>query len=166
MDGVMHTTSYGLSLPGGCLLAPPSSQQLLPNNLPLHCHHLLVPHLLSGQSTRAFLGLRWCSLPPNIFAKPRSPEQGMIIRVLKHCEPYHLFLAVWPQLLLCLLPACWFVLHAVVSLTLLYNSLSSMASCLLPESWQYHTVLFTKDKSTEISRLRLCWHISCEREVC
>lgn len=164
MDGAMHATLLlGLSLPGG------------------HLHHhyntyyqttclsiaitYLFSHLLSGQSTHAFLSFWWCSVPPNIFTKPHSPEQGVIICVPKQHEPYHLFLTVWPRLLLCLLLACWFVLHPMVSITLLHDSLSSMASRLLPESCQYHTVLF-KDKSSEISRLRLRWHISCEREVC
>lgn len=57
------------------------------------------------------------------------------------------------------------VLHAVAFITLSYNSLSSMASCLLPDSRQHHTGLFSKEKSTEISRFPLVTYQPLKRSL-
>lgn len=168
MDGVMHATlSLGAVFTGW----PPSSSTItttavvkqlaspLPSPTcspsPQWWEHACFPRPLMMLSSTKLLRKK-----PTALNRARSSASINSMSLTAYFSP------LWPRLLLCLLPACWFVLRAAVSSTLLRNSLSSMASCLLPESRQCQTVLFTEDKSTEISRLCLCWHISCEREVC
>lgn len=107
-------------------------------------------------------------LPPTIFSKPHSHDQvTAVVITLETARPLpHTSQLGDPSCFCAFYPP---VLRAVASITLSYNSLSSTASCLLPDSQQHHTGLFSQEKSTEISRLPLVtyqlWKISLRTGV-